>query len=123
MQIVSLFPDETKQEVIVRGLTYPFAHESSAPGTHARVAWEQVIEGDKFRLLRPITRWIDDTPSEIPVGTILRVTSKKRDMAQNNQCRYSIKMQAEGIDGEISKFGCTLLALNTEIITEGMERI
>ena len=104
-------------EVVVHGLTYPVGNPSTARGKYMRVAWEQIKEGDTYEVIGyPVERYNDLEP--IPTGAILTVVSKKRDYARKDQCRYVIRLQHENIE-----MGWTLLALNTDIITEQLKRI
>lgn len=113
---------ECQIEVKVNGLTYPVGNPSTARGKYARVAWEEITEGDTYKVIgRPIDWYITaDNCVTVAVGETLTVTSKKRDYGRTDQCRYTINMTSDSIDG--IEIGWTLLALNTDVITRQLQR-
>ena len=113
-----------KQEVTILGETYPYSHYSMHPCTYNRASWESISEGDRFQILRPIEIYVgNEVTKEIPTGSIFTVIDKTHEPNRNDQCRYSIKMQAKGVDSEIATHSWTLMALNTDLIQQGIKRL
>ena len=106
-----------KQEVTILGETYPYSPYSGAPYTYKRASWESIEKGDRFQILRPIEVYVgNEVTKEIPTQVaIFTVVYKTHEPNRNDQCRYSIKMQAKDVDSEIATQSWTLMALNTDL--------
>lgn len=110
-------------EVIVDGYTYPVG-DSTRPGKYMRMPLERINTGDQFEILKPITCWLEnEVTKEVPIGTIFTVVKKTTEMHREDQCRYSVYMRSDTLDADIAEMSWSLLALNTDLITDGIRKL